>query len=139
MIAPIAVTLPERCRRVSALPLLLAALSIGAQEAEAPQTEEGPLRIPDIVITGADAVIIVPPLPILAGGGIPVPPVELAPLPLLLSPDPLLLSIELSAVAEWLPFFLSGVPPLPALDDLGIRYPELDADDADGQDGGGGS
>lgn len=135
MIGPVTATLSECRRRVSVLVLLLSAFALRAQEADAPAIEGSPVRIPDIVITGADAIIIVPPLPVLAGGGIPVPPVELTPIRFRPSPadcvppsgssaaggQPEL--CEPPALVRLLPFFLSGAPPRPAMDDLGVRYP----------------
>ena len=145
MIGPVTATLSECRRRVSVLVLLLSAFALRAQEAGAPAIEGSPVRIPDIVITGADAIIIVPPLPVLAGGGIPVPPVELTPIRFRPSPadcvppsgssaaggstaaggsaaggQPEL--CEPPALVRLLPFFLSGAPPRPAMDDLGVRY-----------------
>ena len=155
MIGPVTATLSECRRRVSVLVLLLSAFALRAQETGAPAIEGSPVRIPDIVITGADAIIIVPPLPVLAGGGIPVPPVELTPIRFRPSPadcvppsgssaaggsvaggstaggstaggstaggQPEL--CEPPALVRLLPFFLSGAPPRPAMDDLGVRYP----------------
>lgn len=155
MIGPVTATLSECRRRVSVLVLLLSAFALRAQETGAPAIEGSPVRIPDIVITGADAIIIVPPLPVLAGGGIPVPPVELTPIRFRPSPadcvppsgsppsgspaagQPDL--CEPPALVRLLPFFLSGAPPLPAMDDLGVRYPASGAGarhDPAGVDGG---
>lgn len=143
MIGPVTATLSECRRRVSVLVLLLSAFALRAQETDAPAIERSPVRIPDIVITGADAIIIVPPLPVLAGGGIPVPPVELTPIRFRPSPadcvppsgstaagQPEL--CEPPALVRLLPFFLSGAPPLPAMDALGVRYPASDGGGADG-------
>lgn len=159
MAGPVAVTVSDCRRRVAVLTLLLAALAARAQETDAP-VRESPVRIPDIVITGADAIIIVPPLPVLPGGGIPVPPVALTPLryrPLPADcappaggdapagghtaagghaaasrPD----LCEPPALVRLQPFFLSGAPPRPAMRDLGVRYR---AADRAGSGGGGGS
>ncbi len=153
MAGPVAVTVSDCRRRVAVLTLLLAALVARAQETDAP-VRESPVRIPDIVITGADAIIIVPPLPVLPGGGIPVPPVALTPLryrPLPADcappagghapagsdaaagrPD----LCEPPALVRLQPFFLSGAPPRPAMRDLGVRYRAADrAGDGDGSGG----
>ena len=160
MIGPVTATLSECRRGVSVLVLLLSAFALRAQETGAPAIEGSPVRIPDIVITGADAIIIVPPLPVLVGGGIPVPPVELTPIRFRPSPadcvppsgsppsgsppsdstaagQPDL--CEPPALVRLLPFFLSGAPPLPAMNDLGVRYPAPGAGarrDPAGVDGG---
>ena len=160
MIGPVTATLSECRRGVSVLVLLLSAFALRAQETGAPAVEGSPVRIPDIVITGADAIIIVPPLPVLVGGGIPVPPVELTPIRFRPSPadcvppsgsppsgsppsgntaagQPDL--CEPPALVRLLPFFLSGAPPLPAMNDLGVRYPAPGAGarrDPAGVDGG---
>ncbi len=149
MVGPVTVTLSECRRRVAVLVWLLVALAVRAQETDAPSVRESPARIPDIVITGADAIIIVPPLPVLPGGGIPVPPVELAPIRFRPSPAdcappaggaagrPEL--CEPPALMRLQPFFLFGAPPRPAMGDLGVRYPAPDRADAgndrDGIDG----
>lgn len=157
MAGPVAVTVSDCRRRVAVLTLLLAALAARAQETDAP-VRESPVRIPDIVITGADAIIIVPPLPVLPGGGIPVPPVALTPLryrPLPADcappagghtaaaagdapagrPD----LCEPPALVRLQPFFLSGAPPRPAMRDLGVRYPPADRAGAGDEDGSGGT
>ena len=138
MIAPSAVTPTGHLRRVSILALLLVALSVPGQpvpgqEAEAPVSGASPLSVPDIVITGEDAIIIVPPLPVLPGGSIPVPRVELQPLPFQPHPTgcdvsdaaPVIepVCIDLSAFSDWLPFFLApGEPPIPEMHALGILH-----------------
>ena len=150
MIVPTAVTLRECRRRVSLLALLLVALAPYAQEAETPVPLENPLRVPDIVITGADAIIIVPPLPVLPGGAIPVPQVELEPIPFLPSPtgcerpfaDAMIdvepVCIELSALSDWLPFFLiPGDPPVPVMKALGIHYIKTGRESGNAQNNGG--
>jgi hypothetical protein len=152
MIASITVTLPEYHRRVSVLALLVVALAAPAQEAETPASGEGPLRVPDIVITGADAIIIVPPLPVLPGGGIPVPRVELQPIPFLPAPadcpppdpdvrpepvEPVCITLALS---DRLPFFLlrgDWERPRTAIADLGIHYTESDRDSGRAPNNGG--
>lgn len=140
MVVPVAVTLSACRRRVAVLVWLLAvlvwllaALAVRAQDTEAPAVRESPVRIPDIVITGADAIIIVPPLPVLPGGGIPVPPVQLAPIRFRPSPAEcpppaggvggLTELCEPPALVRLQPFFLAGAPPRPAMRDLGVRYP----------------
>lgn len=160
MIGPVTATLSECRRGVSVLVLLLSAFALRAQETGAPAVEGSPVRIPDIVITGADAIIIVPPLPVLVGGGIPVPPVELTPIRFRPSPADCVppsgsppsgsppsgntaagqpdLCVP-PALVRLLPFFLSGAPPLPAMNDLGVRYPAPGAGarrDPAGVDGG---
>ena len=139
MIAPTAVTRPEYHRRVSILALLLVAIAVPGQETDAPASVSRPLGVPDIVITGEDAIIIVPPLPVLPGGSIPVPRVELQPLPFRPSPtwcDPLTqghalrdevlviepVCMDLSVLSDWLPIFLTpGEPPIPEMRALGIH------------------
>ena len=155
MIAPITVTLPRHHRRVSVLALLLVALSVPAQEAEAPVSGASPLRVPDIVITGEDAIIIVPPLPVLPGGSIPVPRVELQPLPFQPSPtwcDPAApgdalrdevfviepVCMDLSALADRLPIFLMpGDPPIPEVHALGIHRSATARDNISAHNNGG--
>lgn len=127
MIAQVVVRLIEHCRRVLPLLFLLVALSLSSQETEDPAPEENLLRIPDLVITGADEVIIVPPLPILKGGGIPVPTIKLALLPWQLSLDPLPMSLTWSVMSNWLPL---------SLEELGIHLPETVSDGNSDQDGG---
>ena len=148
MIAPIAVTPTGHLRRVSILALLLAALSAHGQESEAPVSGASPLRVPDIVITGEDAIIIVPPLPVLPGGSIPVPRVELQPLPFRPHPtgcdvrdaafviEPV--CIDLTALSDRLPFFLMpGELPIPEAHALGIHHFATGRDDISAQSNGG--
>lgn len=148
MVAPIAVTLPDYHRRVSVLALLLIALAVPGQEAEAPASGASPLSVPDIVITGEDAIIIVPPLPVLPGGSIPVPRVELQPLPFRPHPTgcdvsdaaPVIepVCIDLTAFSDWLPFFLMpGEPPIPEMHALGILHSATARDDISAQSNGG--
>lgn len=155
MIAPIAMTLPEYHRRISILALLLVALAVPGQEAEAPASEASPPRGPDIVITGEDAIIIVPPLPVLPSGSIPVPRVELPPIPFRPSPtgcDPATprdaldddafvtepVCIDLSALSNRLPFFLMpGEPPIPEMQALGIHHSTTSRDTISAQNNGG--
>ena len=163
MVGPITVTLPEYHRRVSILALLLIALAVPGQETEAPAVgatpvEATPLSVPDIVITGEDAIIIVPPLPVLPGGSIPVPQVELQPIEFRPSPtacDPVTaggalsgeafviepLCLELSALTDRLPFFLvlgeDPRVPIPAMHALGIRHVVTDRDNISAQNYGG--
>lgn len=132
MVGPVTVTVSECRRRVAVLMWLLVALAVRAQETDAPPARESPVRIPDIVITGADAIIIVPPLPVLPGGAIPVPPVALTPIRYRPSPadcEPPAGRPELCeppALVRLQPFFLSGVPPRPVMRDLGVHYPAPD-------------
>ena len=148
MIAPIAVTPTGHRRRVSILALLLVALSVPGQETEAPVSGASPLSVPDIVITGEDAIIIVPPLPVLPGGSIPVPRVELQPLPFRPHPTgcdvsdaaPVIepVCIDLTAFSDWLPFFLMpGEPPIPEMHALGILHSATARNNISAQSNGG--
>jgi len=155
MIAPIVVTLPEYHRRVCIVALLLAALAVPGQEPEAPASGASPLGVPDIVITGEDAIIIVPPLPVLPGGSIPVPRVELPPIPFRPLPtgcDPITprgglndevfpiepVCIDLSALSDRLPFFLvPGEPPIPEMQALGIHRSATGRDNFSAHNNGG--
>ncbi len=155
MIAPTTVTLRGYHRRVSILALLLVAIAAPGQEGEAPAIEVSPLRVPDVVITGEDAIIIVPPLPVLPGGSIPVPRVELQPLPFLPSPtwcDPVTagdaprgevfviepVCMDLSALSDRLPIFLKpGEPPIPEMHALGVHRSATARDNISAHNNGG--
>ena len=80
-------TLSEFGRLVSVLALMVVTFTVWGQETEKLLSREKLSRVPDIVISGADEIIIVPPLPVLPGGRIPLPTVDLHPRPLLPSPS----------------------------------------------------
>lgn len=90
------------------------AMVLSAQSDNNSDATQRALRIPDLVITGSDAVIIVPPLPILPGGGIPVPLIDLKPWPWKLLPIFFSKTLGLDEFPEWLPLTFEelGIPAL---------------------------
>ena len=149
MIAFITMTLSGFRRSVSMLALMVVTFTVWGQETEKLLSREKFARVPDVVIFGADEIIIVPPLPVLLGGGIPVPKVDLHPMPFLPSPvgcesysegvshvlEPV--CIKLATLFDWLPFFLMpGDKPVPVMTALGVRYLENERDNHGTQNNG---